>query len=163
MVFANGISWLTHVKTPISRMLGFLLNLRSFGLCFNYTGANWDDLPDKTWTAFTRVFKMESVKEVELECAFGFSAALLVPLARLKYLALSNMNFDADKEIHLTSPCDVALEGLYLRGVSPGVMKILTRTLSNFADAPPMLHKLVLMALVEGFAEAVMELILTCG
>ena len=152
-----------HVKTPISQTLGFLPNLCSFGLCFNYTGANWDDLPDKTWMAFTRVFKMESVKEVELECAFGFSVALLVPLARLKYLALSNVNFDADKEIHLTSPCNVALEGLYLRGVSPGVMKILTRTLSNFANAPPTLRKLVLMALVEGFTKAVAELILTCG
>jgi len=109
---------------------------------------------------------MESVKEVELECAFGFPGlpvALLVSLARLKYLALSNVNLDADKEIHSTSPCDVALEGLYLRGISPGVMKILTRTLSNFADALCKLVLMPLVPLVEGFAEAVAELILTCG
>ena len=57
--FSNGISWLTHVRTPISRTLGFLPNLRSFGLCFNYTGENWDGLPDKTRVAFTCVFKRE--------------------------------------------------------------------------------------------------------
>ena len=161
--FANGISWLTHVRTPISRTLGFLPNLRSFGLCFNYTGANWGDLPDRTRAAFIRVFEMESVKEVELESAFGFPVALLVSLARMKYLALSNVKLDADKEIHSTSLCGVALEGLYLRGVSSGVIKTLTKTLSNSSDAPPTLRKLVLTPLEEGFAESAAELILACG
>jgi len=44
-------------------------------------------------------FKMESVKEVELEFGFGFPVALLVSLARLKYLALSNVDLDADEEV----------------------------------------------------------------
>jgi len=61
--FANGISWLTHVRTPISRTLGFLPNLRSFGLNFNSTGENWDAVPDETWAAFGSVFRMESVKK----------------------------------------------------------------------------------------------------
>jgi hypothetical protein len=81
----------------------------------------------------------------------------------MRYLALSHVNLDADKEIHLTSPCDVALEDLCLRGVSPGVIKILTKTLSNSADAPPTLCKLALTpTLEEGFAEAVAELIIAC-
>jgi hypothetical protein len=58
--FANGISWLTDLRT-----LGVLPNPRSFGLSFNSTGANWDGLPDKTRAAFTRVFKMENVEEVK--------------------------------------------------------------------------------------------------
>ena len=62
---------------------GFPTNLRSFGLSFISTGANWDGVPDNTRAGFTRVFKMESVKEVELEFAFGFPVALLVSLARL--------------------------------------------------------------------------------
>ena len=36
---------------------------------------------------------------LELKSAFGFPAALLISLARLKYLALSNVNLDADEEI----------------------------------------------------------------
>jgi hypothetical protein len=109
--FANGISWLTHLRTPISRTLGFLPNLRSFGLCFISTGKFWDGVPNKTRAAFSRVFKMGGVKEVELESAVGFPVALLVSLARLKYLALSNVDLDADEEIHSTSPCEVALKG----------------------------------------------------
>ena len=83
-------------------------------------------------------------------------------VARLKCLALSNVKLDANEEIHSTSPCEVALEGLCLGGVSPGVIKILTKTLSNSADAPPTLRKLVLTPLEE-FAEAVAELIIVCG
>jgi len=82
-------------------------------------------VPDKTRAAFGRVSKIESVKEF----AFGFPAALLVSLARLKYLALSNVDLDADEEIHSTSPCEVASEGLYLGGVSTRVIKTLTKTL----------------------------------
>jgi len=161
--FANGISWLTHLSTPISRTLGFLPNLHSFGLNFNSTGANWDTVPDETRAAFGRVFRMESVKEVELEFAFGFPAVLLMSLARLKYLALSNVDLDTDEGIHPKSPCEVALEGLYLRGVSSGVIKTLTKTLSS-TDAPPTLRKLALTpTFEEGFAEAVAELIITCG
>ena len=73
------------------------------------------------------VFSRRRVKELELESAFGFSAALLISLAMLKYLALSNVNLDADEEINLTFSCVVALEGLYLGGVSPGVIKTLTK------------------------------------
>ena len=80
-------------------------------------------MPDKKWATFSRAFKMVSVKVLELESAFGFLVALLVSLATLKYLALSNADLDVDEEIHLTSPCDVALEGLYLGGVSPRVIK----------------------------------------
>ena len=75
---------------------------------------------------------MESVKEVELESALRFPVTLLVPL---EYLALDDVDLDTD-EIHSTSLCVVTLEGLYLLGVSPGVIKILTKTLSNSADAP---------------------------
>ena len=122
-----------------------------------------DDVPDKR-AGFTRVFKIENVTEVELESAFGFLVALFVSLARMKYLALSDVDLDADEEIHSTSPCVVALEGLYLRGVSPGVIKILAKTLSNPADAPPTLRRLVLTpTFEEGFAEAVVELIIACG
>jgi len=39
----------------------------------------------------------------------------------------------------LTSPCEVTFEGLYLRAVSPGVIKTLMKTLSNSADPPPTL------------------------
>ena len=45
--FANVISWLTHLRT-----LGFLPNLRSFGLGFSYNEENWDGVPDKTRAAF---------------------------------------------------------------------------------------------------------------
>ena len=161
--FANGISWLTHLSTPISRTLGFLPNLRSFGLNFNSTGANWDNVPYETRAAFGRVFRMESMKEVELEFAFGFPVALLMSLARLKYLALANMDLNSDEEIYSKSPCEVALEGLYLRGVSSGVIKILSKTLSS-TDAPPTLRKLALTpTFEEGFAEAAAELIIACG
>ena len=114
---------------------------------------------------------MESVKEVELESAFGFPVALLVLLARLKYLALSNVDLDAEEVIHSTSPCEVALEGLYLEGISSRVIKILTKTLSNYpaalsnsADVPRTLRRLALTPTIEeGFAEAMAELILACG
>ena len=43
---------------------------------------------------------MESVTEVELESAFRFLVALLVSLARMKYLALSDVDLDANEEIH---------------------------------------------------------------
>jgi len=161
--FANGISASRHLRTPISRTLGFLPNFRSVGLSFDSTGANWDGMPDDIWAAFCRAFRMESVKEVELEFAFGFPVTLSVSLARLKYLALSNADLDTDEETHSKSPCEVALEGLYLRGVSSGVIKILTKTLSS-TDAPPTLRKLALMpTFEEGFAEAVAELITACG
>jgi len=45
------------------------------------------------------------------------------------------VNLDADEEIRLTFPCEVALEGLYLRGVSSGVIKILTKSLSNSEES----------------------------
>ena len=161
--FANGISWLTHLRTPISLTLGFLPNLRSFWLSFISTGANWNSMPDNTRAGFNRVFKMENMKELELESAFGFPAALLVSLARLKYLALSSVDLDTDEGIYSKSPCEVAFEGLYLRGVSSGVIKILTKTLSS-TDAPLTLRKLALTpTFEEGFAEAVAELIIACG
>ena len=154
---------MTHLRTPISRTLGFLPNLRSFGLSFNSTGANWESVPDETRAAFGRVFRMESVKEVELEFAFRFPGELLMSLARLKYLALSNVDLDTDEGNHSNSPCDVALEGLYLRGVSLEVIKTLIKTLSS-ADAPPTLRKLALTPTFEaGFSEAVAELIVACG
>jgi len=111
---------------------------------------------------------MENVNEVELESAFGFPVALLVSLARLKYLALSSVKLDTDEEIHSIFPCnvalEVALEGLYLRGVSPGVIKTFTKTLSNSTDAPPTLRRLALTpTFEEGFSEAVAELIIACG
>ena len=163
---ANEISWIMHPRAPISQTLGFLPNLRSFGLNFNSNDANWDNVPDETRAAFGRVFRMESVEEVELEFAFGFPVALLVSLTRLKYLALSGVYLDTDKEIHSKSPCEeVALEGLYLRDVSPGVVKTLTKTLSNSADTPPTLRKLALTPTFkeEEFADAVAELIIACG
>jgi len=89
---ANGISWLTHVRTPISWTLGFLPNLRSFGLSFNYTGENWNGVPDKTRAALSRVFKMGNMKE---ESAFGFPVTLLISLARLKYLASPGFHTDS--------------------------------------------------------------------
>ena len=148
---------------PISLTLGFLPNLRSFWLSFISTGANWNSMPDSTRAGFNRVFKMENMKELELESAFGFPAALLVSLARLKYLALSSVDLDTDEGIYSKSPCEVAFEGLYLRGVSSGVIKILTKTLSS-TDAPLTLRKLALTpTFEEGFAEAVAELIVACG
>lgn len=88
----------------------------------------------------------------------------MVSLARLKYLALSNVDLGADEEIHSTSPCEVASEGLYLGGVSPRVIKTLTKTLSNSADTPLILRRLALMpTFEEGFAEAEAELIIACG
>ena len=73
------------------------------------------------------------MKEAELEFAFAFPVALLASLARLKCLAPSNVNLDADEDIHSTSPCGVALEGLYLSGVSPGVIK----TFTKLSQIPP--------------------------
>ena len=99
--FANGISASRHLRTPISRTLGFLPNFRSVG--FDSTGANWDGMPDDIWAAFCRAFRMESVKEVKLEFAFGFPVTLSVSLARLKYLALSNVDLDTDEETHSKS------------------------------------------------------------
>ena len=119
-------------------------------------------MPDKRGRSLV-VFLRWREKVLELKSAFGFPAALLISLARLKYLALSNVNLDADEEINLTSSCEVALEGLYLGGVSPGVIKTLTKTLSNFADVPPTLQRLALTPTLEkGFAEAVVELIISC-
>jgi len=119
-------------------------------------------MPDNTRAGFNRVFKMENMKELELESAFRFPVALLVSLARLKYLALSSVDLDTDEGIYSKSPCEVAFEGLYLRGVSSGVIKILTKTLSS-TDAPLTLRKLALTpTFEEGFAEAVAELIIAC-
>lgn len=164
--FANGHSWLTHLRTPLSRTLGFLPNLRSFTLNFNSTGAHWDNVPDETRAAFGRVFMMESVKEIELEFAFSFPVALLMSLTRLKYLALSNVDLDADDDPRLGGKdepnCEVALEGLYLRGVSPRVIKSFTKALSS-ADAPTLRKLALTPTFEEGFAEAVAELIITCG
>ena len=92
-------------------------------------------MPDNVQVGFNCVFKMENMKELELESAFGFPAASLVSLARLKYLALSSVDLDTDEGVYSKSPCEVAFEGLYLRGASLGVIKILTKTLSS-ADAP---------------------------
>ena len=71
--FCNGNSWLTHLKIPISLTLWFLQNLLSFRLSFNSVFANRDDVPEENRATFGRVFRMESVKEVELEFVFGFS------------------------------------------------------------------------------------------
>jgi hypothetical protein len=167
--FPNGFLGLTHLRTPLSPMLGFLPNLLSFGLTFNLTNTDWNSVPDETWAAFDFVFRMESVKEVELEFVFGFPAALLVSLARLRYLVLSNVDLDADEGIqdHESNSKlrrQVALEGLYLRAVSPGVIKTITKALSNSVDAPPTLRKLALTPMFgEEFAEAVAELITACG
>ena len=170
----SGSSWITYVKTPLSRTLSFLPNLYSFGLNFNSCGANWGEVPDDTQAAFERVFKMESVKEVELEFAFGFPVPLLMSLARSKYLALSNVDLETDlrtrdprsggkDDFDWKPPCKVTLEGLYLRGISPGVIKTLTKILS-YADGPRTLRKLALTpTFEEGFAEAVAELITACG
>ena len=88
------------------------------------------------------------MKEVELELVFGFPIGLL-SLARLKYLALSDMYLDIDEDPNWRPPSDIALEGLYLIGVSLGATKTLTRTLSS-ADDPPTLRKLALNANVRG-------------
>jgi hypothetical protein len=125
-----------HASKDADKSEGFLPHLHSFGLSFNYTGENWGSVTDKTRAAFTWVFKMENVEEVNLESAFRFPVALLVSLARMRYLALSHVDLDADKEIHSTSPCDVALEGLCLRGVSPGVIK----PSPKLSQIPPMLR-----------------------
>jgi hypothetical protein len=157
--FSNVISSLTHLR-----------NLRSFGLLF--TGrAEWGSVPDEARAAFDRVFRMESVKEVELRFVFGFPVASLVSLARLKYLVLSSVGLDINEGIqdHESSSSsnpqpEVALEGLYLGAVSPGVIRTLTKTLRNSADAPSTLCKLALMpTFEEGFADAVVELFTTCG
>lgn len=66
-----------------------------------------------------------SVKEVELELVFGFPIGLL-SLARLKYLALSDMYLDIDEDPNWRPLSDIALEGLYLIGVSLGATKTLT-------------------------------------
>ena len=167
--FCNGILSLVHLSTPLSSMLGFLTNLCSFGLTFTLPGADWDSVPDEIRTGSDRVFRMESVKEVELESVFRFPVASLVSLARLKYLVLGTLVLDIDEgineqESNLTPQREVALEGLYLRGVSPGVIRTLTKTLRNSADAPPTLRKLALTpSFQEGFADAVVELITTCG
>jgi hypothetical protein len=157
--FSNVISSLTHLR-----------NLRSFGLRFAPgPRAEWGSVPDEARAAFDRVFRMESVKEVELESVFCFPVASLVSLARLKYLALGNVDLDIDEGIqdhqsNSNPQREVALEGLYLRGVSPGVIKTLTKTLRNSADTPPILRKLALtQTFREAFAEVVMELITTCG
>ena len=109
------------------------------------------------------------MKEFELEYVFGFPVASLVSLARLKYLALGNVHLDIDNGIqnHKSNwkhQREVALEGLYLRGVFPGVIRTLMKTLQNSADSPPTLRKLALtQTFREGFAEAVAELITACG
>ena len=69
------------------------------GLNFNSTGENWDAVPDETWAAFGSVFRMETVKIVELAFAFGFPVALLMSLARPKDLELSNVDLDTDEGI----------------------------------------------------------------
>ncbi|KIM49915.1 hypothetical protein M413DRAFT_439045 [Hebeloma cylindrosporum] len=162
--FAHGFSWMTHPRTPISRTLGFLSNLRSFELSFNSTGEKWSAVPEETRVGFGRVFAMESVREVALECVSGFPVALLSSLARLKYLALSNVTIDSDEgSERMDVSNSVTLEGLYLRGVSPEIIKILAKALSA-PDTPPTLRKLALTpTFEEGFAEAVAKLIVTCG
>jgi hypothetical protein len=47
--FANGISWLTDLRT-----LGFLPNLRSFGLGFNSTRENWEIKGGRALVVFSR-------------------------------------------------------------------------------------------------------------
>ena len=148
-------------------MLGFLPSLRSFGLTFTLFSADWDSVSDEARAACDCVFRMESVKEVELESVFWFPVASLISLARLKYLALANVDIDKgfqDHESNLKPQREVALEGLYLRGVAPGVIRTLTKTLRNSADAPPTLRKLALTpSFQDGFADAVVELLTTCG
>jgi len=172
--FADGPEegWIAYPETPISETLSFFPHLYSFALKFNSRGAIWDDLPDDTRAAFERVFRTESVKEVELESFSEFPVPLLMSLTRLKYLALSNVYMDVDVVTDVEvgdarsggePPCEVALEGLYLRGVSPGVIQTLTKTLSS-ADGPRTLRKLALTPMFdEGFDEAVVELIAACG
>ena len=127
-------------------------------LSFNSTRPNWDDVPDKTQAGFSRVFKTKSMKEVELDSAFRFPLTLLVSLAKLKYLAMYDVDLDAAEEVHSTSLC--VLERLYFRGVSPGVIKILTKTL-KFRRCPTHITQVGVGA--NGFAEAVTELIIACG
>ena len=71
--FCNGNSWLTHLKIPISLTLWFLPNLLSFTLSFNSVILNRDNVPEENRAAFDCVFRMESVKEAELEFVFGIS------------------------------------------------------------------------------------------
>jgi hypothetical protein len=155
--FSNVISSLTHLR-----------NIRSFGLSFA-PRTEWGSVPDEARAAFDRVFRMESVTEVELESVVCFPVASLVSLARLKYLALGNVYLDIDEGIqdhksNSNPQREVALESLYLRGVSPGVIRTLTKTLRNSADAPPTLRKLALAKTFRGeFAEAATELITACG
>jgi len=151
----------------LSQTLSFLPHLYSFGLKFNSTEASWADLPGDTRAAFECVFEMESVKEVELEYFYEFPVQLLMSLTRLRYLALSNVRSDIDSDSDVEydfAPCEVALEGLYLRGLSPDIIETLTKTLSS-ADGPPTLRKLALTSTTfeEDFYEAVVKLIAACG
>jgi hypothetical protein len=106
------------------------------------------------------------VKEVELEFFSEFPVQLLISLTRLKYLALSNVlsDMDSDSDVKYDfAPCEVALEGLYLRSLFPDTIETLTKTLSSI-DGPPTLRKLaVTSTIVEGFEEAVVKLIAACG
>ena len=45
------------------------------------------------------MFRMGIVKEVELDFVFGFPAALLASLARLKYLVLCKVDLDTHEGI----------------------------------------------------------------
>ncbi|KIM49912.1 hypothetical protein M413DRAFT_6732 [Hebeloma cylindrosporum] len=159
--FAHGYSWMTHPRTPISRTLGFLPNLRSFALSFNYARVNWSAVPEETQAALRRVFAMESVREVELAFVFGLPMALLMSLAKLKHLALSNVGMDTNDDSESAS--SDTLEGLYLNELSPATIKTLAKALSA-PGTPPTLRKLALTpTFEEGSIEAFAELILACG
>jgi len=57
---------------------------------------------------------------------------------------------------------EVGLEGVYLRGTSPGAIRTLTEVLSS-ADAPTLRKLALTPAFEEKFSEAVAELIMACG
>ena len=112
------------------------------------------------------------MKEVELEFFSGFPVPLLMSLTRLKYLALSNvdLDLDLDTEVEVRGArsgglplCEVALEGLYLRYLSPHIIETLTKTLSS-TNGPSKLRELALTPSFDwSFDEAVVELIAACG
>jgi hypothetical protein len=54
-------------------------NLRSFGLSFNSTGANWDGAPNETWAAFGRVFRMECERGQIVVCLWVPGRVVIVP------------------------------------------------------------------------------------
>jgi hypothetical protein len=157
-----------HLRAPLSPMVGILPKLRSFGLSFNSTGADWDITPDETRAASDRVFRIESAKEVELGFVFGFPGGIAGVVGKVGVPGAVERGFvylrgDTRSRIQ-SETLERDRVGVSVSGMSLGVIKILTKTLPNSADAPPILHKLALMpTFEEGFGEAVVELITACA